>query len=319
LESTADLDAVVFDKTGTLTEGRPRLVDVYVIEGLTEEKVLRFAAALESNSNHPLAQALLKEIMVLRLTLPKSEDVNEVPGGGLTGRVEGHVVAVGTKAFVESQLEEIPSDQVRSHAEAFRQGGMTISYMSLNKKMAAILAMEDPIRADAAASVKSLKDLGMQVHILTGDGPVVAERVARRVGADAFRAGALPGDKLDYVRALKQQGLKVAVVGDGYNDAPALTEADLGIALGTGTDVAKEEGDMVLVKSDLSRVAEAIHLSRDVLAVIKQNLWWAFGYNLVMVPLAIFAPVPLALAALAMSLSSVTVVSNSLRLYWKWR
>ena len=319
LESAASLDAVVFDKTGTLTEGRPRLVDAYVTEGLTEEKALRFASALESNSNHPLAQALLKEMMVLRLTLPKSEAVNETPGGGLTGRVEGHEVAVGTKAFVESLLGEPPSEQVRAHAEAFRQGGMTISFLSLDKKMAAIFAMEDPVRADAASSVRGLKDLGLEVHLLTGDGPVVAERVARRVGADAFRAGALPADKLQYVRELKKKGMKVAVVGDGYNDAPALSEADLGIALGTGTDVAKEAGDMVLVKSDLSRVSEALRLSRDVLSVIRQNLWWAFGYNLVMVPLALFSPIPPALAALAMSLSSVTVVGNSLRLYWKWR
>lgn len=317
LEAASRLDAVVFDKTGTLTEGRPRLVDAYVAEGLPEEKALRFAGALEAHSNHPLAQALLKELMVLRLTLPQAEDVRETPGGGLRGRVEGHEVAVGTKAFVESILTVAPDERVRAHAEAFRQGGRTIAYLSLDGQVSAIFAMEDPLRADAADSVRALHDLGLEVHLLTGDGPVVAERVAKRVGADSVRSGALPADKLQYVRDLKAKGRRVAVVGDGYNDAPALTEADLGVALGTGTDVAKEAGDVVLVHSDLSKVAEALRLSRDTLSVIRQNLVWAFAYNGVMVPLAFFAPLPPELAALAMSLSSVTVVGNSLRLYWK--
>jgi len=318
LEMADSLDVVVFDKTGTLTEGKPRLVDMYVVEGIDEEKALRYAGALESNSNHPLAQGLLKEIMVLRLTLPKAEEVRETPGGGMKGRVEGYEVVVGTKAFVEASLEEAPSEQVRAHAEAFRQGGMTISFLSFNKRMAAIFAMEDPLRADSVESVRRLRDLGLETHLLTGDGAVVAERVARRSGVDSFRAGALPADKLEYVRALRRQGKKVAFVGDGYNDAPALTEADLGIALGAGADVAKEAGDVVLVKSDLSRVPEALGLSRQVLAVIRQNLAWAFGYNLVMVPFALLAPVPPQWAALAMSLSSVTVVANSMRLYWKF-
>jgi len=185
--------------------------------------------------------------------------------------------------------------------------------------MAAIFAMEDPIRADSMGAVQALKKLGLEIHLLTGDGPVIAERVAQRVGADVFRSGATPADKLAYVAALQAKGQRVVVVGDGYNDAPALMKADLGIAMGTGTDVAKEAGDIVLVKPELAKVAEALGLSRDVLAVIKQNLFWAFGYNLVMVPLAVFTQVPPALAALTMSLSSVTVVANSLRLYWKRR
>jgi Cu+-exporting ATPase len=226
---------------------------------------------------------------------------------------------VGTKPFVEALVEEVPSDQVRAHAEAFRQGGQTLSFLALDKKVAAVFAMEDPVRSDAAATVQDLKRLGLEVHLLTGDGPVVAERVARRVGADAFQAGSAPGGKLDYVKALQAAGKRVAVVGDGHNDAPALVQADLGIALGTGADSAREAGDLVLVKPELAKVAEAIRISRSVLAVIRQNLAWAFGYNLLMVPLAALAPVPPAVAALAMSFSSVTVVGNALRLYWKWR
>jgi Cu+-exporting ATPase len=319
LERAGTLNAVVFDKTGTLTEGRPRLVDVYVAEGVTEQKALRYAAALESHTNHPLAHALLKEVAVLQLPAPHAEEVRETPGGGLTGRVEGHEAAIGTKPFVESLLDEAPSDQVRAQAEAFRQGGRTIAYLGLERKAAAIFAMEDPLRSDAADTVARLKSLGLEVHLLTGDGPAVAERVANRVGADHFRANALPGDKLQYVKDLQAEGKRVAVVGDGYNDAPALVQADLGIALGTGTDVAKEAGDVVLVKPELSKVVEALRLSRDVLKTIRQNMAWAFSYNLLMVPLAALAPIPPALAALAMSLSSVTVVGNSLRLYWKWR
>jgi Cu+-exporting ATPase len=319
LERAASLQVVVFDKTGTLTEGKPRLVDVYVAEGMTEDKALRYAAAIEAHTHHPLARAILKEVMVLHLPIPHAEDVRETPGGGLTGRVEGHEVSVGTKPFVEATLEDPPSDQVRAHAEAFRQGGQTIAFLGIERKAAAIFAMEDPLRADASEAVGRLKKLGLEVHLLTGDGPVVAERVAKRVGADHFVAGAAPGGKLAYVKDLQARGFKVAVVGDGYNDAPALIQADLGVALGTGTDVAREAGDLVLVKPELAKVEEALRLSKDVLRTILQNLAWAFGYNLLMIPVAALSPLPPVLAALAMSLSSVSVVGNSLRLYWKWR
>ncbi len=319
LERAASLQVVVFDKTGTLTEGKPRLVDAYVAEDMTESKVLRYAGALEAHTNHPLAAALLKEVMVLHLPLPHAEEVHETPGGGLRGRVEGHEVVVGTKAFVEAVLEGAPTEQERAHAEAFRQGGQTIAYLGIEGKVAAIFAMEDPLRADASEAVGLLKKQGLKVHLLTGDGPVVAERVARRVGADHFVSNAAPGDKLSYVKDLQGKGFPVAVVGDGYNDAPALTQADLGVALGTGTDVARAAGDLVLLKPELAKVEEALRLSKDVLRTILQNLAWAFGYNVLMIPLAALSPLPPALAALAMSLSSVSVVGNSLRLYWKWR
>jgi Cu+-exporting ATPase len=177
--------------------------------------------------------------------------------------------------------------------------------------------MEDPPRANSKEVIQELKKLGLKIHLLTGDGEVVAQKVGERVGVDFVKAGMGPEGKLDYIRALQGQGLKVAMVGDGYNDAAALSAADLGIALGTGTDVAKEAGDMVLMQGDLTKVIEAIQLSRATFKIIRQNLFWAFGYNLLALPLAIFTQVPPSLAALAMSLSSITVVLNALRLYGK--
>ena len=189
--------------------------------------------------------------------------------------------------------------------------------MALDKKVVGIFVMEDPPRADSKEVVGQLKALGLQVHLLTGDGEVVAERVGQRVGVDVVRANMNPQGKLDYIHELQGKGLKVAMVGDGYNDAAALTAADLGIALGSGTDVAKESGDMVLTQGGLYKVIEALQLSRATFAVIRQNLFWAFAYNLVALPLAIFIRIPPAWAALAMSLSSLTVVLNALRLYEK--
>ena len=317
LEKSNRVDVIVFDKTGTLTEGKPRLVDMMILDGLEEAKLLRYAAALEMGTNHPLASAILKEVMVLDMVVPQAERLVETPGAGLQGMVEGHQVAIGTKPFIESLEGIIPSDQIRANVEAYRQGGQTISLMALDGKIIAILAMEDPPHADSREVIHRLKKLGLKVHLLTGDSEVVALKVGERVGVDVVKAGMDPGGKLDYIRGLQKQGFKVAMVGDGYNDAAALTAADLGIAMGSGTDVAKEAGDMVLVQGGLAKVIEALQLSRATFGIIRQNLFWAFAYNLVALPLAIFTQVPPALAALAMSLSSVTVVLNALRLYGK--
>ncbi len=315
LEKSESLQDLVFDKTGTLTEGRPRLVDLLVTEGWSEEKVLRYAGALEKGVNHPLAAAVLREAMLLDLVLPATENVTEVPGAGVKGWVEGHQVAVGTKAFVESIEGVIPSPQVRANAEAYRQAGQTVSLMAIEGQVVGVFAMEDPVRLRAKEVVGELKKLGLQTHLLTGDGPVVAARVAARVGVDAFQASVSPAEKLDYVRKLQAEGKKVAMVGDGYNDAPALAAADLGIAMGSGTDVAKASSDIILLHGEMEKVVEALTLCRQTMRVIRQNLFWAFGYNLMALPLAIFAKVPPSLAALAMALSSLSVVLNALRLY----
>ncbi len=317
LEKSRKIDVLVFDKTGTLTEGKPRLVDVLVLDGFKEEQLLRYAAAVEMGTNHPLAFAVLKEAMVLDLILPKAERVTEIPGAGLQGFVEGHFVVIGTKAYIESLEGIVPSDQVRANVEAYRQGGQTVSLMALDGKIAAVFVMEDPPRANSKEVVEQLQKLGIKVHLLTGDGEVVAQRVGNRVGVDAVKAGVSPEGKVQYIQELQKQGLKVAMVGDGYNDAAALAVSDLGIAMGSGTDAAQEAGDIVLLQGDLSKVIEAIKIARATFDLIRQNLFFAFGYNLLALPLALFVQVPPALAAAAMSLSSVTVVLNALRLYGK--
>jgi P-type Cu+ transporter len=317
LEKSLKIDAMVFDKTGTLTEGKPRLVDILVVDGFEEEKLLRWAAAVEMGTNHPLARAVLKEVMVLDLILPAAERVIETPGAGLQGFVEGRQIAIGTKAFIESFEGVVPTPQMRANVEAYRQGGQTVSLMTVDAKIAAILVMEDPPRADSRNVIQELKKLGMKVHLLTGDSEVVAQKVGERVGVDVVKFGMDPAGKLEYIRKLQRVGLQVAMVGDGFNDAAALTGADLGIAMGSGTDVAKEAGDVVLIQGGLLKVIEAIKIARATFGIIQQNLFWAFAYNLAALPLAVFTRVPPSLAALAMSFSSVTVVLNALRLYGK--
>ncbi len=311
IEKTLKIDAIVFDKTGTLTEGKPRLTDVLVIGDYKEEQLLRYAGALEAGTNHPMASAVLKEVMTLGLILPKAEKVIEVPGAGIQGWVEGHSVAVGTKAYVESLERVVASPQVRANAEAYRQGGQTVSLIAIDGKIAAVLAMEDALRTESKEVVSQLKKLGLQVHLLTGDGEVIARRVGEKVGADEVKSNVLPEGKAQYIVELQNKGLKVAMVGDGYNDAAALMTADLGIAMGYGADVAKESADIVLVQGDLMKVVEAIQISRETFKIIRQNLFWAFSYNLVALPLAVFTQIPPSLAAGAMAFSSLTVVLNT--------
>lgn len=315
LERAQSITCVVFDKTGTLTEGRPRLADLLLLGEHSEMKVLRFAAALEIGTNHPLGRAILKEALILDFVIPVAQDLVEVPGAGVKGRVEGREVAIGTKAFVESQEGVVSNDQVRANTEAYRQAGQAVSFMAVDGKIAAVMALEDPLRAEARGLVARLKGMGLKVHLLTGDSELSATRVGERVGADVVEAAMNPLRKLEYIRSLKASGHRVAMVGDGYNDAAALAEADLGIAMGTGTDVAKEAGDMVLVHEGLNQVVEALRISRRTLSVIRQNLFWAFGYNAVALPFAVLGAVPPALAAALMAASSLTVVLNSLRLY----
>ncbi|MYT05959.1 MULTISPECIES: heavy metal translocating P-type ATPase [Streptomyces] len=307
LESTRRVDTVVLDKTGTVTTGRMTLQEVYVVDGADEKQVLRLAGALEHASEHPVARAVAVGAEERVGPLPEAERFENVPGKGVRGRVEGHEVAVGRL------FDVLPAELARAKEEAER-GGRTAVVVGWDGVARGVLAVADAVKETSAEAVRSLRALGLTPVLLTGDNRTVAEAVARTVGIDEVIAEVLPEDKVDAVRRLQDAGRVVAMVGDGVNDAAALAAADLGLAMGTGTDAAIEAGDLTLVHGDLRVAADAIRLSRRTLATIKGNLVWAFGYNVAALPLAAAGLLNPMIAGAAMAFSSVFVVTNSLRL-----
>ncbi|AYL36167.1 heavy metal translocating P-type ATPase [Streptomyces fungicidicus] len=310
LESTHRVDTVVLDKTGTVTTGRMTLQEVYAAEGTDEELLLRLAGALEHASEHPVARAIAAGAEERVGALPGAEHFENVPGRGVRGRVEGHEVAVGR---LSELFGELPSELARAKDEAERDG-RTAVVAGWDGAARGVLAVADAVKETSAEAVRELRALGLTPVLLTGDNRTVAEAVAREVGIDRVIAEVLPEDKADVVRRLRDEGRSVAMVGDGVNDAAALAVADLGLAMGTGTDAAIEAGDLTLVRGDLRVAADAIRLSRRTLATIKGNLVWAFGYNVAALPLAAAGLLNPMIAGAAMAFSSVFVVTNSLRL-----
>ncbi|QHC29570.1 MULTISPECIES: heavy metal translocating P-type ATPase [unclassified Streptomyces] len=309
LESTRRVDTVVLDKTGTVTTGRMTLQTVYAAEGEDEKELLRLAGALEHASEHPVARAIAAGAEERAGALPSVEHFENVPGRGVRGRVDGREVAVGRL------YDDVPGDVARAAAEAEREG-RTAVLAGWDGRARGVLAVADAIKDTSAEAIRGLRALGLTPVLLTGDNRTVAESVARAVGIDAahVHAEVLPEDKVDVVRRLQAEGRAVAMVGDGVNDAAALATADLGLAMGTGTDAAIEAGDLTLVRGDLRTAADAIRLSRRTLATIKGNLVWAFGYNVAALPLAAAGLLNPMIAGAAMAFSSVFVVTNSLRL-----
>ncbi|CAL2059181.1 MULTISPECIES: heavy metal translocating P-type ATPase [Streptomyces] len=309
LESTRRVDTVVLDKTGTVTTGRMTLQTVYAADGEDEKELLRLAGALEHASEHPVARAVAAGAEERVGTLPAVEHFENVPGRGVRGRVDGREVAVGRL------YDDVPEDLARAAAEAEREG-RTAVLAGWDGRARGVLAVADAIKETSAEAIRELRALGLTPVLLTGDNRTVAESVAKAVGIDAAHvyAEVLPEDKVDVVRRLRAEGRAVAMVGDGVNDAAALATADLGLAMGTGTDAAIEAGDLTLVRGDLRTAADAIRLSRRTLATIKGNLVWAFGYNVAALPLAAAGLLNPMIAGAAMAFSSVFVVTNSLRL-----
>ncbi|WP_439943079.1 heavy metal translocating P-type ATPase [Streptomyces sp. BBFR115] len=309
LESTRRVDTVVLDKTGTVTTGRMTLQEVYAAEGADEKELLRLAGALEHASEHPVARAIAAGAEERVGALPGVEQFENVPGRGVRGRVEGREVAVGRL------FEELPEDVARARREA-EAAGRTAVVVGWDGAARGVVAVADAVKETSAEAVRQLRTLGLRPVLLTGDNRAVAESVARAVGiaADDVIAEVLPEDKVAAVERLKAEGRTVAMVGDGVNDAAALATADLGLAMGTGTDAAIEAGDLTLVRGDLRVAADAIRLSRRTLATIKGNLVWAFGYNVAALPLAAAGLLNPMIAGAAMAFSSVFVVTNSLRL-----
>ena len=309
LESTRRVDTVVLDKTGTITTGRMTLQEVHVAEGTDERELLRLAGALEHASEHPVARAVAAGAEERVGPLPPAEHFENVPGRGVRGRVEGREVAVGRL------FDELPEELARARSEA-ESGGRTAVVVGWDGVARGVLAVADAVKETSAEAVRELRALGLTPVLLTGDNRAVAEAVAAAVGIDADQviAEVLPEDKVDVVRRLQGEGRTVAMVGDGVNDAAALATADLGLAMGTGTDAAIEASDLTLVRGDLRVAADAIRLSRKTLSTIKGNLVWAFGYNVAALPLAAAGMLNPMIAGAAMAFSSVFVVSNSLRL-----
>ena len=318
LQALDGIKVVAFDKTGTLTEGRPRLTDLMAAEGFDGDAVLALAAALEARSEHPLASAIVAAAAERRLRLASVDEFEAVPGFGLSGRVDGHRVEVGADRFM-ARLGRDASAFGPDAARLAREGRSPL-YMAVDGRPAALLAVADPIRDGAPAAVATLRALGLRVAMVTGDNAATARAVAQRLGIGEVAADVLPAGKVDALRRMGADG-RIAFVGDGINDAPALAAADVGIAIGTGTDIAIESADVVLMADDLAGVVRAVALSRAVMRNIRQNLVWAFAYNAALIPVAagalavfggpLLSPV---LAAGAMALSSVFVVSNALRL-----
>ncbi|MFC8798717.1 heavy metal translocating P-type ATPase [Promicromonospora sp. NPDC057138] len=313
LESTRKVDTIVLDKTGTVTTGKMTLLDVVADDSTTREELLRLAGALEDASEHPVAQAIAKGATQQVGDLPDPESFESIQGKGVQGVVDGHVVVVGRESLLADWSQYLPADLAEAKAQAEGEG-KTVVAVGWDGQARGILVVADRIKPTSARAVAQLTALGLTPVLLTGDNRAVAEQVAAEVGITDVIAEVMPQDKADVIARLQAEGKVVAMVGDGVNDAPALAQADLGLAMGTGTDVAIEAADITLVRGDLSSAADAIRLSRRTLGTIKTNLFWAFGYNVAAIPLAALGLLNPMLAGAAMAFSSVFVVGNSLRL-----
>ncbi len=319
LEVLEKVDTLVVDKTGTLTEGKPKLVTVEVEEGIEENVLLKAVATLEQSSEHPLAEAIVEGVKERGITLSKTEDFNSVTGEGVTGIVDGLKVAIGNYKLLEGLGIEV--NNLQNRAEIYRKEGQTVILIAIDGKAAGFVGVMDPIKESTPEAIAQLHAQGIEVVMLTGDNALTAQAVANKLGIDRVEAEVSPQDKARIVTELQDEGKTVAMAGDGVNDAPALAKAHVGIAMGTGTDVAMESAGVTLVKGDLTGIVRAIKLSHGTMSNIRQNLFFAFVYNAVGVPIAAGALYPVfgillspVIAAAAMSFSSVSVITNSLRL-----
>jgi Cu+-exporting ATPase len=319
LEQAAKLWTVILDKTGTLTKGEPEVTDLLPVNGIPAQALLRFAASAERGSEHPLGEAIVHRAQAEGVELASPEAFLAIPGHGIRSRVEGHQILLGNLKLMAD--EGVDLNGLAKEAEQFADDGKTPMFVAVDGRAAGIIAVADTLKPQAPEAVAAFHQLGLEVAMLTGDNRRTAQAIARQVGIDRVLAEVLPRDKAAEVKRLQAEGRVVAMVGDGINDAPALAQADVGIAIGTGTDVAIEASDVTLITGDLRGVAMAIALSTRTMRTMKQNFFWAFVYNTVLIPVAAGVLYPVAgilmspiLAGAAMALSSVSVVTNSLRL-----
>ncbi|MCR1897524.1 heavy metal translocating P-type ATPase [Irregularibacter muris] len=319
LEAAHKIQTIVFDKTGTITEGKPKVTDIVVTEGITEDELLELAASAEKGSEHPLGESIVKDAVEKGLEFKKLDFFKAIPGHGIEVKIDEKNILLGNrKLMIESNISLASLEEV---SDKLAGEGKTPMYIAIENKISGIIAVADIVKENSKKAIDKLHEMGIEVAMITGDNKRTAEAIAKQVGIDRILAEVLPQDKANEVKKLQAEGRKVAMVGDGINDAPALAQADIGIAIGSGTDVAMESADIVLMRSDLMDVPTAIQLSKSTIKNIKENLFWAFGYNTVGIPVAmgilhIFGG-PLLnpmIAGAAMSLSSVSVLTNALRL-----
>lgn len=311
LEMAHKIDTIVLDKTGTITEGVPTVTDV-ITNGISERELLSIAASIEKKSEHPIASAVVEYGESLGVDFIEPEAFQSYSGSGITAIINGDMAALGNDKLMEQF--SIKLNEFSNEFDKLSSQGKTVVFCAVNGKLKGLLAIEDPIRERSAEAIEKMKRTGLDIYMLTGDNTKTAEAIAKRVGIENFFAEVLPDQKAEKVKELQKQGKLVAMVGDGINDSPALVTADLGIAIGTGTDVAIESSDITLIKGNLNSVVAAIELSQKTIRTIKQNLFWAFIYNTIGIPFAAFGMLNPMIGALAMSFSSVSVISNSLRL-----
>jgi len=321
LQTAGKLSCLILDKTGTVTEGKPIVSTIEAIDGYTEEQVLQLAASIESGSEHPLAAAILKAAENRQIKLEKVKKFEAVPGHGITARINEQAISFGNKALMTEK--NIKFTRHNNRLEELSALGQTPMLLAAEDKIIGIIAVSDPIKRDSAQAVQALKNQGLRIIMVTGDNPITAHAIAQQAGITEVRAQVLPQDKAAVVKDLQQQGEIVGMVGDGINDAPALAQADVGLAIGTGTDVAIESADVVILQGSLLKVPEVIELSKATVINIKQNLFGAFFYNTISIPIAAGLLYPVfgvllnpMIAGAAMAMSSVTVVTNANRLRW---
>jgi Cu+-exporting ATPase len=319
LEKVRKLNAILLDKTGTITEGKPVVTDILALNNFTKNEILRVAASLERSSEHPLAEAVVNKAQSESIAINYPGEFVNVPGQGIRGTLDQREVVIGNGFMLQEQGIELVGAEPES--EKLLRAGKSVIYVAIERKLAGMVAVADPVKADAVQAIQAIKKMGIKVFMVSGDHEKTARTVADLVGVDQFFAEVLPEQKADHVKQLQQQGFTVGMVGDGINDAPALAQADVGFAMGTGTDIAMESGDITLIRGKISGVVTALELSRATMRNIKQNLFGSFFYNSLGIPVAagIFYPIsglllnPM-LAAAAMAASSVTVVTNALRM-----
>jgi Cu+-exporting ATPase len=320
LETAHKITTVVLDKPGTVTEGKPTVTDILTLGGISDADLLQTAASAEQNSEHPLGQAIVQDARARELALLPTESFSAIAGRGIEAALGGRAVLAGNRKLMDER--GVSLTELEAAAEALAADGKTPMFIAVDGALAGIVAVADVVKPSSRAAIEALRRMGVEVAMITGDNQKTADAIAKQVGIYRVLAEVLPQDKSAEVKKLQAEGRKVAMVGDGINDAPALVQADVGIAIGSGTDVAMESADIVLMRSDLMDVPTAIHLSKRTIRNIKQNLFWAFGYNVVGIPIAagllhllfqgpLLSPM---FAAAAMSLSSVSVLTNALRL-----